>query len=145
MKINKILLYLSLPFVTIFFFNSAQGKVCSDIHCLAMAEQNDERSNIDSENKAIPMDKFDLNLRKLLRDNPPSDGDTDKKIRITVKTTDRGKALRDFLKTVDGQLGSCHGPIITAIVPYRSLLDIANLESVLRIEGNIVMYSDKES
>ena len=104
------------------------------------ADEQSERQENMSEQQEFDKRKFDIKLQRRLREQPIDAENGETTVRVTAKTTDRGEEMRRFIKENGGNLGSCHGNIITAQMPYRTLPDLSRLETVVRIEGYIKLF-----
>ncbi|HXE72308.1 MAG TPA: S8 family serine peptidase [Candidatus Nitrosotenuis sp.] len=62
--------------------------------------------------------------------------DEDSPVRVLVQVQDGGDELASFLEGVGGQITSSHGSIRVVSLPYRSLLALADLPSVKRLEAS---------
>ncbi|MDO5296048.1 MAG: hypothetical protein Q4F00_05285 [bacterium] len=84
--------------------------------------------------------KFDMKLNRRLREHPIDADNGSAMVRVTAKTTDRGAEMKQFLQNNGGIMGSCHGSIVTAQIPYRSLPGLSRLATVTRIEGDVMLW-----
>ena len=102
----------------------------------------------ESENRGEPREmdvkKSDMKLQRRLREHPIDAANGDTAVRVTAKTSDRGEEMRQFIRAQGGTLGSCHGNIITAQIPYRALPALSRLTTVTRIEGDIMLMPQKK-
>lgn len=108
------------------------------------SDRQEDRQEVNSDRQEFDKTKFDMKLQRRLREQPIDAENGDAVVRVTAKTTDRGREMRQFVQDNGGSMGSCHGNIITAQMPYRTLPALSRLNTVVRIEGDIKLFPLKK-
>ena len=121
----------------------SEGSSAGESEEMEKAKQSDCQE--DTLQQEFDKTKFGIGLQRRLRDNPVDAENGGVSVRVTVKTTDRGAELKRFLQDNGGNLGSCHGSIVTAQIPYGTLPALSRLPTVERIEGDIKLFPMKQN
>ncbi|MDO5297220.1 MAG: S8 family serine peptidase [bacterium] len=65
-------------------------------------------------------------------------------VRVLAKTNDKGAQVKTYLLKHGGRVNSCHGNIVSLIMPYEALRGLAKLDSVSYIEASRAMYPSND-
>lgn len=135
------------------------GRCCSEYCCCECScgdqEQGCCNSSLDkagqqgpsrSEERLADMNKFDAALKLLVRQVESGQNQqikSDSPMRLSVLVADNTTELESFLNDCGGRITSKHGKIVSCIVNYECMFDLAKLASVKRVEGKMVLLPDK--